>query len=187
MNTRETALPGVLIVEPAVHADARGWFVETFHAARYASAGIAAGLTFVQDNLSSSARGTLRGLHYQVMRSQGKLVWVTRGEVFDVVVDVRRGSPTFGEWVGTTLSAANHRQLWVPPGFAHGFYAVSEADVAYKVTESYSPEHERAIRWDDPALGIRWPLAGAPLVSPKDAAAPYLPDAELTSVAGGVR
>jgi dTDP-4-dehydrorhamnose 3,5-epimerase len=179
MKVTETALPGVLVIEPRVFSDDRGFFLETFAAARYAALGIPA--QFAQDNLSRSVRGTLRGLHFQEPDAQGKLVHVTRGTVLDVVVDVRRGSPTFGAWVGTTLSAANHRQLWVPPGFAHGFYAVSEADVAYKVTESYSPEHERAIRWDDPALGIRWPLSGPPLVSPRDAAAPYLRDAELTS------
>jgi len=184
MKTFTTSLPGVLLVEPAVFTDERGWFVETFHQARYQASGIAIGETFVQDNLSSSVRGTVRGLHYQLTHPQGKLVWVTRGVVFDVVVDVRRGSPTFGAWFGTTLSAADHRQLWVPPGFAHGFLATSDvADVAYKVTAAYVRDDEHAIRWDDPAIAIAWPLAGTPIVSPRDAAAPLLRDAELPSVA----
>ncbi len=180
MKTHATSIPGALVVEPAVFTDARGWFTETFHRKRYQAAGIAVGLSFVQDNLSSSVRGTLRGLHYQRTRLQGKLVWVTRGEVFDVVVDVRRDSPSFGAWFGTLLSATDHRQLWVPPGCAHGFLATSEvADVAYKVTAAYAPDDERTIRWDDPDLAIAWPLTGSPVVSARDAAAPRFRDAEL--------
>lgn len=181
MKVHAAPLPGVRILEPAVFRDERGWFVETFHEERYRAAGVAEGLSFVQDNLSSSVQGTLRGLHYRRARPQGKLVWVTRGEVFDVVVDLRRGSPAFGAWFGTHLSAADHRQLWVPPGCAHGFLALSEtADVAYKVTAAYDPDDERTLRWDDPQLAISWPLAGVSLLlSPRDAAAPLLRDAEL--------
>jgi dTDP-4-dehydrorhamnose 3,5-epimerase len=165
-----TDVAGVLVSEPVVHRDARGVFLETWHAERYAAAGIDAG--FVQDNHSRSARGTLRGLHYQVERLQGKLVRTVAGEVYDVAVDLRRGSPTFGRWTGVTLSDRDHRQLWIPPGCAHGFYVTSEsADVVYKCTAPYAPEHERVIRWDDPELAIAWPLAGkAPLLSPRDAA-----------------
>lgn len=171
MKTLATSLPGVLIVELDEHVDARGRFIETYRASSYAAAGIPA--RFVQDNFSTSVRGTLRGLHFQAApHAQGKLVWVTRGEIFDVVVDVGRESPTFGTWVGTSLSAENRRQLWIPPGFAHGFFTVSEeADVAYKVTEEYARESERAVRWDDPDLAIAWPTAEPPLVSPKDARA----------------
>ncbi len=174
MNTLATSLPGVLLVELDEHVDARGRFVETYRASKYAAAGIDA--RFVQDNFSTSARGTLRGLHFQAApHAQGKLVSVSRGEIFDVVVDVQRESPTFGQWVGTTLSAENRRQLWIPPGYAHGFYAVSEqADVAYKVTAEYARDAERAVRWDDPDLAIAWPLDAAPLISPKDARAPAL-------------
>jgi dTDP-4-dehydrorhamnose 3,5-epimerase len=165
-----TDVAGVLVIEPVVHRDARGFFLETWHAERYAAAGIDAG--FVQDNHSRSARGTLRGLHYQVEQLQGKLVRTVAGEVYDVAVDLRRGSPTFGRWTGVTLSDRDHRQLWIPPGCAHGFYVTSEsADVVYKCTAPYAPEHERVIRWDDPELAIAWPLAGgAPLLSPRDAA-----------------
>lgn len=184
MKVTATSLPGVLVVEPVRHADARGWFVETFERERYAAAGIARGMTFVQDNASSSTRHTLRGLHYQRARPQGKLIWVTRGDVFDVVVDLRRGAPTFGAWIGIELSAAQLRQLWIPPGFAHGFLVTSEvAELAYKVTAAYAPEDERAIRWDDPALAIAWPLTGAPLLSARDASAPSLHDAELPELA----
>lgn len=174
MRTLATSLPGVLIIELDEYVDARGRFIETYRASTYAAAGISA--MFVQDNLSTSVRGTLRGLHFQAApHAQGKLVWVCAGEIFDVVVDVQRESPTFGQWVGTTLSAANRRQLWIPPGFAHGFYATSEiADVAYKVTEEYARDAERSVRWDDPDLGIAWPLEVPPLVSPKDARAPTL-------------
>lgn len=180
MRVLPTPLPGLVLLELDAFTDARGRFVELFHRGRYAEAGVAPGLEFVQDNFSSSVRGTLRGLHYQLAHPQGKLVSVTRGEVFDAVVDLRRGSPTAGQWYGVVLSAENRRQMWVPPGFAHGFYVTSaEADFLYKCTAVYAPGDERAIRWDDAELAIAWPLvAGAPtLVSPKDAAAPTLREA----------
>jgi dTDP-4-dehydrorhamnose 3,5-epimerase len=161
-----TGLPGVLLVEPSVFGDARGYFFESYTARRYAEAGIAA--TFVQDNVSFSQRGVLRGLHFQHPYGQGKLVGVLRGEVFDVAVDVRRGSPTFGRWLGECLSSENHRQLYIPPGFAHGFLVTSDdALFAYKCTEYYHPEAERTIRWDDARIGVEWPIAG-PVVSLKD-------------------
>lgn len=167
-----TELPSVLVIEPRVFDDPRGLFLEIFHTDRYAAAGIT--LAFVQDNISRSVKGTLRGLHFQEPRAQGKLVSVVRGAVWDVAVDIRRGSPQFGAWVGVELSEANRRQLWIPPGFAHGFCVVSEmADFFYKCTDLYSPECERALRWDDPALGIRWPVT-APLISGKDLSAPVL-------------
>jgi dTDP-4-dehydrorhamnose 3,5-epimerase len=174
----QTALPGVLVVEPTVYGDGRGFFLETWRASRYRDAGI--GLPFVQDNHSRSRRGTLRGLHYQVERPQGKLIGVVSGEVFDVAVDLRRSSPTFGQWLGVVLSADSHRQLWIPPGFAHGFLATSDvADVTYKCTEEYSPAHDRALRWDDPDLAIAWPLPPGtlPTLSAKDAAGHSLRDA----------
>jgi dTDP-4-dehydrorhamnose 3,5-epimerase len=174
-----TAIPDVLLVQPVVHGDQRGFFVETWHQARYAEAGIRG--PFVQDNHSRSVRHTLRGLHYQVRQPQGKLVRASVGTIFDVAVDLRRSSPTFGRWVSAVLSDENHHQLWVPPGFAHGFYVLSkEADVIYKCSALYASDLDRALRWDDPALGIAWPLVGAspPLLSPKDAAAPGLQDAE---------
>lgn len=182
MTPRPTDLPGVVLVELAAFRDARGQFAETYQRDRYRAAGITA--EFVQDNASSSRRGVLRGLHYRVGRPEGKLVHVTRGEVFDVAVDIRRSSPTFGRWFGTVLSADNHCQLWIPPGFAHGFLALSDADLAYKITETYAPGDERAIRWDDPDLAIAWPLGGpgdpiVPLLSPKDAAAPAFAASEL--------
>lgn len=156
MKVLETELPGVVIIEPAVHGDARGFFLESWHARRYAEYGLAA--TFVQDNHSRSSRGVLRGLHYQLRQPQGKLVRVVSGEVFDVAVDIRKGSPTFGRWSGVTLTAENHRQIYVPPGFAHGFCVVSDvADFLYKCTDYYAPEDERGIRWDDPDIGIAWP------------------------------
>ncbi|GAB4263307.1 MAG: dTDP-4-dehydrorhamnose 3,5-epimerase [Thermoleophilia bacterium] len=168
MRVVETELPGVLLVEPRVFGDERGYFLETYQARRYAEAGIPG--PFVQDNLSFSRRGVLRGLHYQHPHGQGKLVWVLQGEVFDVAVDIRRGSPFFGRWVGVRLSAENKRQLWIPPGFAHGFCVVSETALfAYKCTDYYAPEAEGAVRWDDPALGIDWPVAD-PVISAKDAA-----------------
>jgi dTDP-4-dehydrorhamnose 3,5-epimerase len=175
----QTAIPDVLLVEPVVHGDHRGFFVETWHAARYAAAGVA--LPFVQDNHSRSVRHTLRGLHYQVGRPQGKLVRAATGTVFDVAVDLRRSSPTFGRWACAVLSDENHHQLWIPPGFAHGFYVLSaQADVVYKCTTVYAADLDRALRWDDPRLGIEWPLSdgAAPLLSPRDAAAPALADAE---------
>lgn len=180
MQALPTTLPGVVLLELDVFGDHRGRFMETYRRDRYLELGVGVGLEFVQDNFSSSAKGILRGLHYQLEHPQGKLVWVTRGEVFDVAVDIRRGSPTFGVWFGTTLSADNHRQLWIPPGFAHGFLVTSEqADFAYKVTATYAPEDERSLRWDDPELAIVWPLDGAPTLSRRDLAAPGLRDAQL--------
>lgn len=178
MKIIQTALPGVLILEPRVFGDERGFFMETFHAKRYAEAGVAG--SFVQDNFSRSVKGTLRGLHFQQPNAQGKLVQVLAGAVFDVAVDVRRGSPTFGKWVGTELSAQNKLQLWVPPGFAHGFYVLSDfADFHYKCTALYAPETERAVVWNDPDIGIAWPLSEPPRLSAKDAAAPRLKDAPV--------
>ena len=172
MKIIATELPEVLLVEPTVHGDSRGFFYESFHASRYAEAGIPG--PFVQDNLSRSAKGTLRGLHFQEPRAQGKLVQVLRGSVFDVAVDVRRGSPRFGRWVGIELSESQPRQLWIPPGFAHGFCVLSDsADFFYKCTELYAPEAERSIAWDDPTIGIRWPVE-RPLLSAKDQGAPRL-------------
>jgi dTDP-4-dehydrorhamnose 3,5-epimerase len=177
VKVTETELPGVVLIEPKVFGDARGFFFESYNARRYAELGIPG--QFVQDNVSRSVKGTLRGLHFQEPHAQGKLVQVLRGAVFDVAVDVRRGSPSFGRWVGFELSEENHRQLWVPPGFAHGFCVVSElADFSYKCTEFYAPVAERGVRWDDPEIGIRWPVKD-PLLSPKDAAAPFLKDAEV--------
>ena len=180
VNDGVTGLHGLLVLEPETHADERGLFYEAFNAERFESQ-VEAGIRFVQDNHSRSSRLVLRGLHYQVEpRGQGKLVRVVRGEVFDVAVDIRRSSPTFMVWFGVELSESNHKQLWVPPGFAHGFLALTEpADVVYKVTEYYSPEHDRSIRWDDPDVGIEWPLDGQPILSDKDANAPYLRDAEV--------
>jgi dTDP-4-dehydrorhamnose 3,5-epimerase len=175
-----TSIRDVLLVEPVVHGDHRGFFVETWHEARYTAAGIPG--PFVQDNHSRSTKHTLRGLHYQVGQPQGKLVRVAGGAVFDVAVDLRRASPTFGHWVGAVLSDENHHQLWVPPGFAHGFYVLSDrAELIYKCTALYAAELDRALRWDDPELGIEWPLTGAapPLLSAKDGAAPGLRDAEV--------
>ncbi len=177
MKVLTTPLPGVLILEPRVFGDERGFFMETWSRRRYGEAGI--DLDFVQDNLSSSSHGVLRGLHFQNPRAQGKLVHVLAGEVFDVAVDLRRGSPSFGRWHGVVLSGANKRQYWVPPGFAHGFCVTSESALfAYKCTEPYAPEHEKSIRWDDPDLAIDWPVA-APRVSDKDRMAPTL--AEIDS------
>lgn len=183
MKVVETAIPGLLIIEPRVFGDDRGFFMETFHARKYAEAGIPG--PFVQDNFSRSTRGTLRGLHFQEPNAQGKLVQVLAGAVYDVTVDVRRGSPTFGKWVGVELSAQNKRQLWVPPGFAHGFCVLSDsADFHYKCTALYAPETERGIAWNDPDLAIAWPLSGPPLLSAKDAAAPRLKDAPVLPTFG---
>lgn len=180
MKVQPTELDGVVMIEPRVFADARGWVIETFQRERYAAAGIALGVELVQDNLSWSRHRVLRGMHYQLSRPQGKLVHVTRGEVFDVAADIRRGSPTFGRWVGVNLSAENHRQLWIPPGFAHGFLVLSEeAEVAYKLSAPYDAADARAIRWDDPDLAIAWPGSGAPVLSAADEVAPRLRDAEL--------
>lgn len=157
MKVIATELPGVLLVEPNVFGDVRGFFMETWQAARYRDAGLPE--RFVQDNHSRSRRGVLRGLHYQLVQPQGKLVWVTRGAVFDVAVDVRRGSPTFGRWFGCVLDDVDHRQLYIPPGFAHGFCVLSEeADFFYKCTDYYHPASERGIAWNDPEIGIDWPL-----------------------------
>ncbi len=167
MQVLETDLPGVLIVEPRVFADSRGFFKETYEKNRYREAGIAS--EFVQDNFSRSCGGTLRGLHFQIRHPQGKLVQVLRGEIFDVAVDLRRGSTHFGKWAGVVLSEANHRQLYVPPGFAHGFCVLSEsADMFYKCTDYYHPQHERTLLWNDPDVGIEWPLKGKPVLSAKD-------------------
>ena len=180
MQITETALPEVRILEPRLHGDARGFFMETWNARTFAGLGL--DLAFVQDNHSRSGRGTLRGIHYQVVNPQGKLVRVTRGSVFDVAVDLRRSSPTFGRWVGVELSEANHRMLWVPPGFGHGFCVTSEtADFLYKCTDFYYPDHDRGVRWNDPELAIRWPIpeGRSPDLSPKDRDAPLLRDAQL--------
>ncbi len=179
MNIIETLIPDVLIIEPKVFGDERGFFYESFNAARFAER---TGLQreFVQDNHSKSQRGVLRGLHYQIQHPQGKLVRVVVGEVFDVAVDLRRQSPTFGRWVGVHLSAQNHRQLWIPDGFAHGFLVLSEsAEFLYKTTDYYAPAHERALLWNDPTLAIEWPDVGmSPQLSGKDAAGLRLSDAE---------
>lgn len=175
MNVIATEIPGVLILEPAVFGDERGFFMETYQQDRYAQHGIPEGL--VQDNLSYSRRGVLRGLHLQWPHPQGKLVQVFSGEVFDVAVDVRQGSPTYGRWVGARLSGDNKRQFWVPAGFAHGFCVVSsDALFAYKCSDFYHPEAELSVRWDDPDIGIDWPLDVAPDLSPKDAEAALLRD-----------
>jgi dTDP-4-dehydrorhamnose 3,5-epimerase len=169
----------VQLIEPDVFEDQRGFFSESWNRERFA-AGVGQDIDFVQDNHSRSARGVLRGLHYQLPpRPQGKLVRVLVGSIWDVAVDIRRSSESFGAWVGMELSAANHRQLWIPPGFAHGFLALTEADVIYKVTEYYSREHDRSLRWDDPDIGIEWPLDEKPILSDKDAGAPSLRDAEV--------
>ena len=166
MKVEQTSLPGVLLIEPKVFGDSRGFFLESYHHQRYAEAGIDA--VFVQDNHSRSSHGVLRGLHYQVRHPQGKLVSVVAGEVFDVAVDIRSGSPHFGKWFGCVLSAENHRQLWVPPGFAHGFCTLSEtADFLYKCTDYYHPEDEGGVLWNDPDLAIAWPVA-SPALSAKD-------------------
>jgi dTDP-4-dehydrorhamnose 3,5-epimerase len=178
MNVIRTALPELLLIEPRLFGDERGFFFESFNQKRFDEA-VGRPVTFVQDNHSRSARGVLRGLHYQQPRAQGKLVRVIAGAVFDVAVDLRRASPTFGQWVGETLSADNKRQLWIPAGFAHGFLVLSDsAECLYKTTDYWYPEDEHCIRWDDPDLAIEWPLAGAaPLLSAKDAAGKALREA----------
>lgn len=175
MNVIETSLPGVLIIEPRVFEDERGFFVETWHRDRYHGAGLPE--QFLQDNHARSQPGVLRGLHYQLEFPQGKLVRCVRGAIFDVAVDVRKGSPSFGNWVGVELTEANKRQLWVPPGFAHGYCVPTmESEVEYKCTELYHPEDESGVMWNDPAIGIAWPLP-APLISSKDSAyAPLTPE-----------
>lgn len=180
MKVLPTDLPGVCILEPTVHGDARGFFYEGYQARQFASQGLPT--EYVQDNFSRSLRGTLRGLHYQVVQPQDKLVWVNQGEVFDVAVDLREGSPTFGRWTGVLLSSENFRRLFVPKGFAHGFLVTSaSADVCYKVTDFWCPEGERCLRWDDPAVGIEWPLTPgeAPRLNSRDADAALLADADL--------
>ena len=177
LNVIETSLPGVLVLEPKVYADERGFFMETYHAARFREAGIDA--IFVQDNHSRSLRGVLRGLHYQEPNPQGKLVRCTKGALFDVAVDIRVGSPHFGKWTSAELTEENKRMLWVPPGFAHGFCALTDiADLVYKVTSLYDAKSDRVILWSDPDLRIAWPI-GKPLLSPKDAAAPLLKEAKV--------
>ena len=174
MNIIPTDLPGVLIVEPQVHGDQRGFFLETYHQQRYAAAGLPD--RFVQDNHSRSAPGTLRGLHYQLRYPQGKLVRCVRGAIYDVAVDIRRGSPTFGKWVGVELSEENQRQLYIPPGFAHGFCVPAvQSEMEYKCTEYYHPGDEYGVIWNDPALGIAWPVT-TPLLSARDATLPRLQD-----------
>ena len=178
LNVIETILPGVLILEPKVFGDERGWFMETYNASRFREAGIP--LEFVQDNHSRSRRGVLRGLHFQEPNPQGKLVRCTNGALFDVAVDIRRGSPHFGRWFGVELSEENKRMLWVPPGFAHGFCVLSEvADLVYKCTALYEPANDRAIAWNDPDIGVAWPIDVEPQLSAKDSAAPRLKDAPL--------
>ena len=175
LTVTPTEIPGVLILEPKVFGDSRGFFLESFNQESFRQA-TGLDVNFVQDNHSRSRKGVLRGLHYQLPpHAQGKLVRVVNGSVFDVAVDIRRDSPTFGKWVGVELSEENHRQIWIPPGLAHGFLVTSErADFLYKTTSYYHPGVERAIRWDDPAMGIEWPLDGAPVLSTKDAQAPGL-------------
>lgn len=178
MKAIATSIPDVMVIEPKVFGDARGFFYESWNGRDF-SAAVGREVEFVQDNHSSSARGVLRGLHYQVGNPQGKLVRVIAGEVFDVAVDLRRSSPTFGRWVGERLSAQNRRMLWIPEGFAHGFLVLSEmAEFLYKATDYYTPRNERTLLWNDPVLGIGWPLAGEPLLKPKDAAGARLADTE---------
>lgn len=179
MKLIKTEITDVLILEPTVFGDDRGFFMESFNRSTWVEK-TGVDLDFVQDNHSRSGRGVLRGLHYQIKQPQGKLVRVTAGEVFDVAVDIRRSSPTFGNWVGAHLSEANKKMFWVPPGFAHGFLVLSErADFLYKATDFYAPEHERAIRWNDPDIGIVWPHIADPILSAKDAAAVFLKEAEV--------
>jgi len=183
MRFEPTTIPDVMLVRPKVFGDHRGFFMETWHAKVFAEAGI--DVPFVQDNHSKSSQGILRGLHYQFRHPQGKLVRVISGEVYDVAVDIRKGSPTYGKWVGEVLSADNKTMLWIPAGFAHGFYVMSDsAEFVYKCTDFYAPEDERSIRWDDPALEIAWPLINGwqPILSEKDAHAPFLKDVEAIAV-----
>lgn len=180
MKVTETALPGVLIIEPKVFGDARGCFFETFHAERYAEYGMK--LAFVQDNFSRSSYGVLRGLHYQLEHTQGKLVWITHGKIFDVAVDVRKGSPTFGKWVSVILDANEPRQVYIPPGYAHGFCVLSEqVDFFYKCTDIYHPASEKGIHWQDPDLNIPWPVTN-PTLSQKDAIYSNLKDIPVTEL-----
>jgi dTDP-4-dehydrorhamnose 3,5-epimerase len=174
-----TALPEVKLIEPKVFGDARGFFLESFNEREFVEK-VGVDARFVQDNHSRSAKGVLRGMHYQIEHAQGKLVRVVAGEVFDVVVDMRKRSPNFGKWVGLHLSAENHRQLWVPEGFAHGFLVLSEtADFLYKTTDYWYPEHERCLRWNDPGVGIQWPIEGEPVMAEKDKAGKSLSEADV--------
>lgn len=180
MKVQDTSVAGVKVLEPQVFGDERGFFFESWNARAFAAIGL--DLPFVQDNHSRSGQGVLRGLHYQINQPQGKLVRVTQGEVFDVAVDIRRSSPTFGRWFGLNLSEANRRMLWLPPGLAHGFFVLSKtADFQYKCTDYYAPRHERTILWNDPSLSIEWPLARGerPLLSPKDARGEPLATAQV--------
>ncbi len=179
MKVTPTAIPDVLVIEPRVFGDERGFFYESFNARKFKEL---TGLEpiFVQDNHSRSAKNVLRGLHYQIRQPQGKLIRVVAGEVFDVAVDIRKGSPTFGRWVGQTLSAENTKQMWIPIGFAHGFLVLSDyAEFLYKTTDYWAPEHERCIAWNDPGLAIQWPLEGSPVLSAKDAIGVALTRAEM--------
>lgn len=179
MKASPLAIPDVVMIEPRVFGDDRGFFFESFNQKQFEQA-IGRPVTFVQDNHSRSARNVLRGLHYQIKQPQGKLVRVVAGEVFDVAVDLRKSSPTFGQWVGEVLSAENKRQLWIPEGFAHGFVVLSEhAEFLYKTTDYWAAEHERSIFWNDPGLGIKWPIDGKPILSPKDEQATAFATAEV--------
>lgn len=180
MDFVPTTIPDILLIKPKVYADPRGYFMETYRVDRFSAGGIPH--NFVQENQSLSQKGVLRGLHYQIRQAQGKLVRVIAGEIFDIAVDIRRSSPTFGKWVGIILSAENRYQLWIPTGFAHGFYVMSEySEVVYKVTDYYAPEWERTILWNDPQIGIEWSLPGnfSPTLSKKDIEGKSLADAEL--------
>jgi dTDP-4-dehydrorhamnose 3,5-epimerase len=181
MNVISTSISEVLVIEPKVFGDSRGFFFESFNHKNFSQA-TGLDVKFVQDNHSRSVKGVLRGLHYQIRQPQGKLVRVVRGQVFDVAVDIRRSSPTFGQWVGVELTEDNYRQLWVPSGFAHGFYVLSDtADFLYKTTDYYFPDLERSLLWNDPAIAVSWPIQAnvSPIISAKDKIAPKLADAEL--------
>lgn len=179
MNVIPLAIPDVLLIEPKVFGDDRGFFLESYNRQRFNET-LDKDITFVQDNHSLSSKGVLRGLHYQIQKAQGKLIRVVSGEIFDVAVDIRSGSPTFGKWVGEVLSGANKRQMWVPAGFAHGFVTLSDtAEVLYKASDYYAPEHERSIKWNDPEINIAWPIDYQPSLSAKDAQAVLLREAEV--------
>ena len=181
MKATPTSIPSVLIIEPRVFGDTRGFFFESFNQRAFNQA-TGLDVNFVQDNHSRSSKGVLRGLHYQIQQPQGKLVRVVRGSVFDVTVDLRKSSPTFGQWVGVELTEDNHCQLWIPPGFAHGFYVLSDsADFLYKTTDYYAPEFECSLIWNDPTIGIEWPLNTQPIISAKDAQGKKLADAKVFS------
>ena len=181
MKVTPTSIPSVLLIEPRVFGDTRGFFFESFNQRAFNQA-TGLDVNFVQDNHSRSSKGVLRGLHYQIQQPQGKLIRVVRGSVFDVTVDLRKSSPTFGQWVGVELAEDNHRQLWIPPGFAHGFYVLSDsADFLYKTTDYYAPEFECSLIWNDPTIGIEWPLNTQPIISTKDAQGKKLADAEVFS------